>query len=438
MTLNNLKELLVVACAGSTILLAQEKSLTIEEAISLGIANSKSLHSSLMKAEYADAKAGEISAALYPTLKLQASYLKLSDVPEFIIPLPGSPVSFPVVLNNYHARLSLQQPLFTGWKLQGAANGAEFQAHAARSDVAKDKAELIYNVKLAYWGLYRVREFKLQADENVSLVAAHVEDIENLRNQGMATNNEVLKVKVQLSNAKILQSDAQNSVQLAMISLNSLIGIPLATNVTISSSLSPLVNEFPHLDRLVQTAFLQRPDVQGMEWRVRASDATVVSARGGWLPQLFLTSNYYYARPNQRIFPAKDEFRDTWDVGLSLQFDLWNNLTTFHQTSAAEAQFRQTNDALASLKDGITLEVTQSYLSVRQTGEKIKLAELGVEQAGENYRATQEKFKLGLTTNSELLDAEVMLLQSKLQLTQAQVDCELAQAKLIKAIGQGK
>ncbi|MBI3788385.1 MAG: TolC family protein [Ignavibacteriales bacterium] len=189
---------------------------------------------------------------------------------------------------------------------------------------------------------------------------------------------------------------------------------------------------------MLTAAFTQRPDIQGMEWRVKASDAGVTAAKGGWLPQIFLTGNYYYSRPNQRIFPAKDEFKDTWDVGVSLQFDIWNNLTTLHQTTAAKAQYEQTKDALAVLKDGVTLEVTQSYLNFKQSKQKIELSRLGVEQANENYRVTSEKFKSGLTTNSELLDAEVALLQSKLQLTQALVDYELAQARLEKAIGESK
>lgn len=419
-------------------LFAQERTLTIEESVALGLKNSKILHSSLMKAEYADAKSSEAAASLYPSLKFQAAYQTLSDVPEFKIPLPGAVVSFPVILNNYNLKATLQQPLFTGWKLQGVANSAEYSAEASRRDFVKDKAELVYNIKSAYWNLYKAKEFKRVADENVNQIAAHLNDVENLSKQGMATNNEVLKVKVQFSNAKILESDAENNVQIATIAFNSTIGIPLTTEITTSSSLTPTSKEFPEVEKLLTTAFTQRPDIQGMEWRVKASDAGVTAAKGGWLPQIFLTGNYYYSRPNQRIFPAQDEFKDTWDVGVSLQFDIWNNLTALHQTTAAQAQYEQTKDALAVLKDGVTLEVTQSYLNFKQAKQKIELSRLGVEQANENYRVTSEKFKSGLTTNSELLDAEVLLLQSKLQLTQALVDYELTQAKLEKAIGENK
>ena len=415
---------------------AQPKMLTIEESVRLGLENSKSLHASQMKSAYADAKANEMSALLYPSLKVQASYTRLSEVPEFKIPLPGFPPIFPFIPNTYAARASFQQPLFTGWKLQGAADNASYQADAARNDVTKDKAELMFAIKSQYWYLFKAKEVKRLADENVSQFSAHLQDAEHLLDQGLATTNDVLKVKVQLSNSNILQSDAANNVKLATITLNSTIGLPLDTEIGIASALTPSSREFPELQNLLGSAGTNRPDVLAMESRVRASDAAVSSAIGGWFPQIFLTGNYYYSRPNQRYIPTVDAFKDTWDFGVSLQFDIWNNLTTVHQTSQAKAQSAQLRDGLATLKDGITLEVTQCYLGYQQSVERIRLSELSVDQANESYRMTAEKFKSGLMTSTELIDAQVSLLQAKLQLTEALVEHELAEARLEKAIGE--
>jgi outer membrane protein len=389
-----------------------------------------------MRSEYAEAKAREVSASLYPSLKVQASYQRLSSVPEFKIPFPGIPTIFPYIADNYAARASFQQPLFTGWKLQGAADNASYQAEATRCDVTKDKGELVFNIKSAYWNLFRAREIKRLADENVAQVSAHLEDTENLIKQGLVTANDLLKVKIQLSNFRILQSDAVNNVQLATIMFNSTVGLPLQTEIEITTPLTPTSKEFGELEKLQTVAYMQRPEILAMESRIKASDATIVSAAGGWFPQIFLTGNYYYSRPNQRIIPLQDAFKDTWDVGVSVQFDVWNSLSTVHQTSQARSQHEQNKDLLATLKDGVMLEVTQNYLNYQQSKERIRLSELTVQQANENYRMTSEKFKAGLATSSELLDAEVALLQSKLQLTQALVDHELSEARLTKSVGE--
>jgi len=122
-------------------------------------------------------------------------------------------------------------------------------------------------------------------------------------------------------------------------------------------------------------------------------------------------------------------------VSVSLSFDVWNWGTTAHQTDQAQSQLAQTYDAMGQLKDGITLEVTQNYLNQKQTVERIDVARQGVRQAEENYRITNEKFKKGLSLNSDLLDAEVALLQARISYTQSLVEYELAEARLEKAIG---
>jgi len=434
----------------SVTIVAQQRTLTLEEAISIGMENSKALHSSLMKSDYAEARASEVSASLYPSLKAQLGYQNLSNIPAAAVVLPANVFApgFPpkpetvtlsnVILNNYTARATLQQPLFTGWRLQSAADNAEYTANAIHDDFEKDKQQVLYDIKASYWAVYRAREMKRLTDENVAQMTQHLDDIQNMFNQGMATTNEVLKTKVQLANARVLQSDAENSVKIALISFNSTIGLPLETDVTIGSTLTPTTKDFAGLDQLIKTAFDQRSDVQSMEWRIRAAQSGITAAQSGWMPQIILTGNYYYSRPNQRIFPAVDQFKDSWDVGVNLQFDIWNNLTTVHQTSEAQAQYEQAKDSFGMLKDGVTLDVTQSYLTFEQAKKKIELAQLSVDQANENLRVTREKFKAELTTNSELLDAEVALLQAKVQLVQSLVDHELAEARLEKAVGETK
>ena len=88
------------------------------------------------------------------------------------------------------------------------------------------------------------------------------------------------------------------------------------------------------------------------------------------------------------------------------------------------------------MKDGVLLDVTQSYLTVNQTNERAAVARKGVEQAEENYRVTNERYKKGLNVNSDLLDAEVALLQAKLNYTQSLIEYELSSARLSRSIGE--
>ena len=432
----------ISALLGITMITAnaqQRMALSVDEAVRLGLTNSKVLHASQMRVQMADARASEVNAARLPSLKANAGYARLSDVVPFSISLPGSPTVFtisPSIQNNYSLRATLTQPLFTGFRLDASARVADASAEATQHEYSKDKSELVYGVKSAYWTLYKAIEVKKVLDDNVEQVQAHLVDAKNLLDQGLASANDVLKIEVQLSNAKLAQIDAKNAVWIARVNLNNQMGIPLSTDVELATPIWHTPTPFDGLDLLVQRATDNRPDLKAMNALVEASDAAVTVAQSGWWPQISLQANYLNARPNARIFPAKDQFADTWDVAVNVSLDLWNWGTTADQTAQAKAQYLQSVDALGSMKDGITLQVTQDYLTLQQARDKIEVAKQGVSQAEENYRITNDKYKEGLSLTSELLDADVALTQAKTNYTQALVDYELAEGRLQKSIGE--
>lgn len=417
----------------------QTALLTLDQAIQIGLEKSRGLHSSLMKVQYADSRSSEADALLLPSVKFNGAYARLSDVPASQVSLPflAQPITLsPSVLNNYNLKVTVQQPLFTGFKLQRNADIAEYTANATQKDFEKDKSDLIFNIKSAYWNLSQAIELQKVVDENVEQMKGHLKDVQSWQGQGMITTNEVLKVQVQLSDAKLRQIDMRNNVQLARIGFNSLLGLSLDTEIQLATSIAHEPRKFDGLSALLQQAMERRPELKSMEFKVKAGDAAVSIARSNWFPQIYLTGNYYSSRPNQRFFPTQDAFKDTWDVGVGMSFDVWNWGTTVHQTDEAKAQLSQAEDGLAQLKDGVTLDVTRNYLNLLRAKERIAVADQGVTQAEENYRVTNAKFKQGLSLNTDLLDAEVALLQSKTNYTQSLVDYELAEAGVERAIGE--
>ena len=354
----------------------QKLTLTIEEATRLGLENSKALHTSQFKLDAAAARAAETNTLALPSLKFNGAYTRLSEVPPEAVNLPagllgpGSPAYSltlsPTILDNYTLQATVQQPLFTGRKISGAIEAADYNARATEQDFRRDRAEIIYNIEAAYWTLYQAIEAKRFVDENVSQVQVHATDAENLMKQGFLTKNDLMKVQVQLSDALVRQIDAENGVQLAMYALNNTLGLPLRTEIVLASTIQINGKSWETADSLIKRAMEKRPEVLGMNARVKAGEAGLASARGSWWPQVYLVGSYSYLNPNMRYFPVADEFKGTWDVSLSLSYDIWNWGQTGYQTAEAQAQLAQAQEGLSMVEDGVTLEVTQCYLSIEK------------------------------------------------------------------------
>lgn len=436
-TTGMLTVILLVLIVSNKIFAQEVKNLTLEESIKIGLENSRQLHSYKMGVVSSRAKLSEVNAMRLPSLSFNGSYTRLSSIDPYSIQTPFGDFDITQdIVNQYNLKLTLQQPIFTGFRLSGTSEMAEYSYEAAQQDFSADENTMVYNIKNAYWSLFKAIQFKNVIDENVAQVKAHLEDIQNLFKQGLTTKNDMLRVQVQLSEAELRQIDARNGVRLAMISLNNTIGLPLSTQLQIQEDVKSREDNLRNIDELTETAFANRPELKAMEFRVKASETGIKIAESSWWPQLVLQGNYSYARPNQRIFPSTDEFNGTWDVTVALQMNLWNWGQTSDQTTQAETQYEQAKDTYYDMRDGVTLEVTQNYLNVMKASEKVVVSEGSVNQAQENYRVTSEKFKNGLILNSDLIDAEVDLLQARTNYVQSIVDYELAKANLEKSIGQ--
>ena len=99
-----------------------QQSLTVEQAVQIGLENSKMLRQSASKVLYADAKSAEVNASALPSIRASGAYTRVSDIPPFSITLPftipGIPNSFVLsqtILDNYSLRVGVLQPLFTGF-----------------------------------------------------------------------------------------------------------------------------------------------------------------------------------------------------------------------------------------------------------------------------------------------------------------------------------
>jgi outer membrane protein len=415
----------------------QALPLAVDQAVDLALKYSKSLKASSEKTAGAEAKARETDTYRWPSLKFGGSYARLSPVPSYEIEVPnfGTFVIDPALRNAYNFQLTVQQPLFTGHQLSGASEAGRLQAQAAREEYLRDEAELVFAVRDAYWTVYKAADVKRLVDENVALIEAHLRDVRNFLDQGLAKPNDLLKVQVQLSSAKVTQLQSANAIRLAVMSLNSLIGLPVNGDIRVTSQVrEPEAAEPEKLGALVARALENRPELKSAGFGIKAAEAGVKIAKSGRYPQVYLVGNYYMSNPNERIYPLENKFHGTWDIGVSLSLDLWNWNRAGAQTRQARAQLAQAENGAAQLRDAVTLEVSQNYFAVEQQKLAIRLAAEGVAQAEENYRVTRDRFKAGLALNSDLLDAEVALLQAKINHSRSMVDYEVLQAKLTKSV----
>jgi len=430
-------KLFLLALTVPVIVTAQ--TFTLKQSIDTGLKNSKELKISNSKVIGYDAKITEIGSQMLPQLKLSAGYTRLSDVPDFSVMVPGFNKSFniqEVVLNNYQVKLSLQQPLFTGFRLSSLKSAAEYNYTASELEYDKDINEYAFKIQSTFWNFYKAKQIKSLLEETLKQIDKHLQDTKNFLENQLVTKNDVLKLEVQYSNTQLALIEAENNLDLARINFNLMLGIDLDSQTDIKTDNIDLIKSDYDLDNITKEAIQNRKELQSMEYRLKSSEEVVTAANSNWFPTVSLFGNVYYQRPNQRYLPLKDIDHGSWDVGIALSWDVWNWGYNSSQTTQAEQNYLQAQTSLSELKDAVQVEVYQSYLTYKRSFDKVDVSKKSVEQADENYRIMQQKYDEQLATSTDLIDAEVSVLQAKTNLTNSLVDYQLAKVHLEKAMGR--
>lgn len=417
----------------------QNLSLTPEESIRISFQNSNDLKISQSRIVSSKEKISEVKSQFLPQLKLNAGYLRQSNVDPYLIIIPFSPEPVQlseVILNNYSVVLSLRQTLYSGGKLLSLRDLAEMTYESTELDYNVAQNDLAANVLNAYWNYYKTLQIKKATDEIVLQTEQHITDTKNFMINGLATTSDVLKLEVQNSNAKLQQLEAANNIELARVSFNKIIGVPLDSRTEINPG--ELIEDTKNLDLnvLSSNAMKNRVELKSLEYRIKASDENISAAKSGFYPFVSLYGNFYYQNPNLRIQPPVDEFNTTWDVGVSLSWDVWNWGNTSSQVRQAEETFKQGKLSYDQLRDNINLEVNQNYLNVVYLEERINVSQKNIELAQDNYKVITEKYNVQLATSTEITDAETSLFQAKTNYITAIVDYRIALIKLYRSTGK--
>ncbi len=368
--------------------------LTLEDAITQGLANSRRLAEIESRAEAADFVIAGRQASERPLVALQGGYTRTNHVAEFAIAFPGRPaqVVYPDIPDNYRSRIDLQWPIYTGGRADALERAARAERGAIGNDLEAARADLRLDITRAFWAVVTARETEAVLRRSLEVVTIHVKDVRARLASGLIPPNDVSSADAQASHQRLLALEAATQRAIAEADLRRLTGNDLATATSTLDSRppSPATGTLVTAD-VISAALKARPERQALEQRAASADARAAAVAASARPQIALGGGYDYARPNPRIFPRRGEWQTSWDA---------------------------TINALDASREAVTA------------------ADEEIRAAADAERVVSERYKAGVTTGTDVLDAQVARLQAELDRTRALANVRLAEARLERALGR--
>ncbi|MBD8084394.1 TolC family protein [Chryseobacterium caseinilyticum] len=409
----------------------EKKQLSLDEAVQLGIQNSKSLKIDAAKIEEATADLLAAKNRQLPDLSVSASYLYLPVRPTIDLKIPGvSTAGSPEVHQVAYGSANVTVPIYSGGRIKYGIQSAKYLVEASKLSTENDKVAIAYNVAQAYNNLFKANQSIKVLEENLSASQKRDETFLKLENNGVIARNDRLKANLQTSNIELQLLEAKNNYNIANINMDLLLGLPENTEIEVDEAYINEMQEAKPVDFYLNTAQENRKDLQALQQQRKAASVGTKAAKAESLPTIALTGGYVAAD-----VPNFFTMYNAVNVGLGIQYNisnLWKKNSALKQSQAREKQLSATDEML---NDNIKLEVNREYQNADYFKQRIAVFEKSSVQADENYRITKNKYDNGLATMTELLDADAAKIAATVGVINAKADAALAYRKLVQTTG---
>ncbi|HRH57638.1 MAG TPA: TolC family protein [Chitinophagales bacterium] len=413
------------------------KKISLQEAFDLAVQNSKQLQLDDIKIQALDIKKKQSQNSMLPVLAVNSSYTRISnniDPFQIVVPGLGEFTLNPIILNQYNNRFAVQQPVFQGLRNWNTMKAIDQQKLAANFDKQKDIEDIKLGIVQSYFSLYKLQQAKILLDSNIAQTQVRVDDITKFKNAGLALNNDVMRAELQKTNLLVTKADVLSAIDITNFNLCILLGLDINTQIEVQQpeSVSMISNT---VQTLIASSYTDRAELKAQAYRSKSADYLIKASKSAYMPTISFAANVQVNNPNQRVFPQENKFKATWDVGVSLNWNIMQLYTARAVVGDAKNQKAQLQKATESIQDGISMEVNANYESVKVAQLKIDLAKRAIEQATENKRILDNRFGAQVALLSDVLEADQLLLQAQTNLLNAQADAAIADYKLKRSTG---
>ncbi|MBW1768193.1 MAG: TolC family protein [Deltaproteobacteria bacterium] len=410
-----------------------EKIYTLDESIEEALANNWSIKAKKGKIDEAVYVRKQAEAEFLPKFKTSYGYRKDSEARLFRSSAGGD-IAISTV-DNYEWRATIEQPIFTGFALSSSFELAKLGIDQSEIDFELAKLDLILKVEEAYFDI-------LGADKAVEVTGKEVESLDsnvkvasNFYKVGMIPINDLLQAEVELADAQQNSVRARNISKLARSAFNIVLARPVNAPVEVEDILT-YKSETGDFKEYLDSALKNRPEIKILDVNLLQTDQEIRLAKSKYYPEVAMTYDYIKEGDDPDVSGSVFHDAGRWEAMAVLSWTFWEWGKTLNSVKEKESFKRQLIQTRQALLDNISLEIKKAVLDLDEADKNIPTTTKAVEQAEENLRVSEERYKAQVTTMNEVLDAQSLLTQARVNYYRALYGHNLAKARLRRAIGE--
>ena len=374
----------------------------------------------------------------FPTLNARYGYIKRDNPTRQALGAQGGQI-IDVLINpedEYNFVTSFSQPIFTGFALYNQYKIADLGLDIAAFAERLTRQDVILDAKNAYYLILKAQKLLEVADETVKQITAQKDVAENMYQVGMSPLNDLLQSQVQLANAKQVLITAKNNLDLTESQFNTLLRRPINSPVSVVDILDYTPWEHD-IDYCLALAEELRLEIEVADLEIQIAEKDYKLSQRDFFPSVNLVGTWTKRGTDWDVDGGEGiSDKDFWDIRATATWDFWQWGRTRYGVKEKLSRLSQAKLRKQEILDNIDLEVKQAYLKTQESQKNITTIEKAIEQAKENLRITEERYKEQVSTTTDVLVAQTLLTETMTNYYNALYDFKIAKAILYRALGQ--
>ena len=343
----------------------------------------------------------------------------------------------PISLNNdFSLSLSLAQPLYVGGKVGAALQIAKFYRGYTSEKLEEVKANIIFGAESMFYSAILAESSRDVLQKAFEQLSYNLDVVEKYYKQGMISEYELLRARVEKSNLEPQLIASQSEVNLSQKRLKSFLGLSLEAEIRLTADMGDTsLTSLPSLDSLLTQALHNRPEVKQADYQKRAYDKAVRIAKGNWLyPTIGVGVNYDLSASSDDFRLSRRNTSQSWSASLMFSIPLFDGGRTIGEVRKARVDYYQAMLTEQQTFDDVRLEVEQAYDNLMTAKKALEMQKETIAQAEEGMRISNLRYQSGIGTQLEVLSAQTALTNARTNLAGATYNFRLAKSALKKAV----
>ncbi|MGM0580569.1 MAG: TolC family protein [Bacteroidota bacterium] len=450
MMLNKIRIFCLAAVLMPFGIMAQEeisKPMSLEECVIYALENNRNLKSTRLEEAIAETQVSETRSMGLPQVKFQSGVnynyeVQKAFLPETFVNPQGDPensVAAPFgVEYDANANFSVSQLLFDGSYFVGL-QAAKTLRELRQKESNQSEVETVEAITKAYYLVLISKERLELVDANKEQLERVLNETEALYENGFAEKIDVDRIRVNLNNITTENNKAKRGFEVSKDMLKFQMGMPLNTTLDLSGSIESLtLDEGEYLNKEETFDYRERPEFSILQTNQDLANLDLRNNKATLLPKLYANLSYGWNTGTNRteeLFDFSDRWLSFGAVGLSLNWDLFTGLNRSSKMKKNRIQIEQIEIQKDQLKSSIDMEIKQAKNDLASARENLDVQEQNMKLAQSVYEQVETKYKNGMASSRELLDAETSKKEAETNYYGSLYDAVIAKIELEKALG---